>query len=142
MDRDFRYIQMVRRLVRDGRYAEARLIMKETNHPQIPALEARVDKLLTAEARDESSPPIITRASVLLGTTIGVLLLAINVLVGTYYLPFLVICFLIGFCFGLVMPEHERRRRMIRERNIRTFFLLMQMRPSMMYSGLRLRELR
>jgi len=46
MDDDFRAIQSVRRLIRAKRYHEAYQLLKETNHPQVPALEAQLKPLI------------------------------------------------------------------------------------------------
>jgi len=122
MDRNFRHIQMVRRLVSAGRYNEARVIMKETNHPQIPALERRVNRLTEANAPKEQPHQIVTKGSVTLGTIAGVVLVLMNLMTGTRYLPFLIICFVLGFGFGMILPEYERRRNITRDIYIKLFF--------------------
>lgn len=122
MDRDFRHIQMVRRLVRAGRYNEARVIMKETNHPQIPALEKQVSRLEESEIQNDVCPPIITRMSLMFGISIGLFFVIMGMGAGTRNLPFLAVCFVLGFGFGVVMPEHERRRGITRDKYMKAFF--------------------
>lgn len=121
MDRDFRHIQRVRRLVRDGRYNEARLIMKETNHPQIPALEKKVNQLAEIDSLEEPTR-IFTRFSVLVGGIVGVISLTLSYGTGVRNIPLLAVFFLIGFGFGVVMPEHERRRAKTRDKYLKAFF--------------------
>jgi hypothetical protein len=46
---DLEGIQTIRHLVRAGRYKEAHVLLKQVNHPQVPALEAQISALLAAE---------------------------------------------------------------------------------------------
>lgn len=122
MDRNFQYIQRVRRLVRDGRYDEARSIMKETNHPQIPALEKRMNLLVLMDTPTVESPRIVTKLSLSIGIGFGAFFALMALSMSVRNIPFLLICFGLAFGMGIVMPEYERRRRRMSDKYMQAFF--------------------
>ena len=51
MDRDFYQIQMVRRMIDAELYYDAYQMLKQTNHPQVPHLEARLAAIIKERER-------------------------------------------------------------------------------------------
>lgn len=116
MTRDFQKIQMVRRLIRDERYDEARLLLKEMQHPQVPVLEEQLTKIIESQRQLTASRKAVFSKSVLvIGFVVGLALTGINIAAGVHNLPFLILNFGIGFVIGSVLPEHERRRQASRD---------------------------
>jgi len=112
--RNFQQIQLVRRLIHDGRYDEARQILMEMQSPKVPQLHQQLNQRMLAGHTTQQTR-IFTRIGVLLGIVIGVLFTILNLGTGTTNIPFIIICFVIGFVFGLILPEHDRRREVTRE---------------------------
>ncbi len=55
MNEMHRNIQTIRRLIRAQRYEEAYYLLKQTNHPQVPALEAKLKPLVQFDCPIEPS---------------------------------------------------------------------------------------
>lgn len=111
MDQDFRTIQRIRRLMRAGRYDEARILLKETNHPQVPALEAQLYALQEADHPAEARPPIISRRTLTLGALAGAAIVALLLIAGLRDIPLLLICFGVAGIMGMIAPEFVHRRK-------------------------------
>ncbi|GAB4508659.1 MAG: hypothetical protein OHK0046_01720 [Anaerolineae bacterium] len=120
VDRNFTTIQTVRRLIRAQRYDEAYILLKETNHPQVPALETKLRALLAANNPPLPSARLITACSLRIGCMVGLLLALPLRAIGVIDLPTLSICFALGFFLGVVMPAQARRHQTTSE-------MLMQM---------------
>lgn len=116
MTRDFQKIQMVRRLIRDKRYDEARLLLKEMQHPQVPVLEEQLTKIIEHQRQlNAGRKAVLSKAVFVFGFVVGLALAGINIAAGVHNLPFLVLNFGIGFAIGCILPEHERRRQASRD---------------------------
>lgn len=102
MDHDFRAIQTIRRLTQAKRYQEAYDLLKETNHPQVPALETRLRHLIQQQQPPIHPQPLLTRQSVKAGTIMALFVAFILNSAAVYDFFFTTMCILLGFMIGVV----------------------------------------
>lgn len=114
MDQNFRRIQTIRRLIRVGRYNEAYILLKETNHPQVPALERRLSHF-REQCEMESLPtlPVMPRCTLVTGGVVGVVLALIFRAAPINELFMTSAGFGLGFLIGIA-ADYTRRRDAIR----------------------------
>lgn len=101
---------MVRRLMRAGRYQEARALLRDMNNAQVPTLERQLDLLIIKNMPPIVPRPLVTRVGMRLGLAGGGIMLAVTLCAGVTNVPFIAVCFMIFFVIGSILPEHIRRR--------------------------------
>ncbi|GEM_PF-2561658 len=107
MNRD---ITPIKKLIASGRYEEARLMLRETQHPQVAKLEEEITELIEGKKRAER-PPIISRSAVLSGMVAGSAFFLFFAAKYHYQsIAYFALCGILVAFVVMIFPEYTRRR--------------------------------
>lgn len=103
MDSNLENIQTIRHLIDAERYEEAYTLLKQTNHPQVPALEKKLRAQLETSGAFGTAAVVIPAiyCKVLVGTVLGGILTGLLYRIGIDQTPSLLACFIIGVAIGM-----------------------------------------
>lgn len=103
MKPDLENIQTIRHLINAQRYEEAYALLKQTNHPQVPALEKKLRRLLETSGAFGTATVVIPAiyCKVLVGAVLGGILTGVLYRAGIEQHPTLMACFIVGLAVGM-----------------------------------------
>lgn len=108
MNNDLENIQTIRHLIAAGRHEEAYGLLKQTNHPQVPALEKRLQAIFASRQASERHILPTLLCKLLVGLFMGGLATSLLYHFGIEHSLVLIACFLCGFTGGIITTPAYR----------------------------------